>query len=113
MAPLVDRDKLVWSADEKTSLFSTHFDAKQCRDSFQQLSLCQRNLLPRMLKTTGVSLLLPFYQRYLRRLWLRRCYFLESNSLLPPQFLYVRDLETCGALFTLFSPSTGSIGQGR
>ena len=34
---LVERgDKLLWSADEKASLFSAHFDAKQCRDSFQQ-----------------------------------------------------------------------------
>ena len=32
---LVDRGgKLVWSADEKASLFSAHFDAKQCRDGF-------------------------------------------------------------------------------
>ena len=27
---------MIWLADEKTSLFSAHFDAKQCRDSFPQ-----------------------------------------------------------------------------
>ena len=36
--PLVNRGgKLVWSAEERVSLFSVHFDAKQCRDSFQEL----------------------------------------------------------------------------
>ena len=28
------------SADEKASLFSAHFDAKQCRDCFQQSYSC-------------------------------------------------------------------------
>ena len=38
---LVDRGgKLVLSADEKSSLCSTHFDAKQCRDTFQQQHYC-------------------------------------------------------------------------
>ena len=32
--------KLVLSADEKASLFSAHFAAKQCRNSFQQLQSC-------------------------------------------------------------------------
>ena len=41
LPPLADRgDKLVWSADEKASLFSAHFDAKHCRDSFQQPHSC-------------------------------------------------------------------------
>ena len=31
---------MVWSADEKASLFSAHFDAKQCRYSFLQLHSC-------------------------------------------------------------------------
>ena len=30
----------VWSPDKKTSFFSGHFDAKQCRDSFQQPHSC-------------------------------------------------------------------------
>ena len=29
------RGRLIWSADEKVSLFSVHFDGKQCRDCFQ------------------------------------------------------------------------------
>ena len=38
---LVDRGgRLVWSAEEKASLFSAHFDAKQWRDSFQQPHSC-------------------------------------------------------------------------
>ena len=38
MSPLVDRGgKLVLSAEKKASLFSVQFDAKQCRDCFQQL----------------------------------------------------------------------------
>ena len=41
LTPLVERrGRLVWSADEKASLFSTHFDAKQYRDSFLQLHSC-------------------------------------------------------------------------
>ena len=32
--------KEIWSADKKTSLFSAHFDAKQCRGSFQQPHCC-------------------------------------------------------------------------
>ena len=32
--------RLAWSADEKASLFSAHFDDKQCRDGFQQLHSC-------------------------------------------------------------------------
>ena len=41
LPPLVDREgNLVWSADEKAFLFSAHFDAKQCRDSFQQSHFC-------------------------------------------------------------------------
>ena len=36
LPPLVDRGgKLAWSVDEKISLFSVHFAAKQCRGSFQ------------------------------------------------------------------------------
>ena len=34
------------------------------------LSLCQSDLLPRKLETVDLSRLLPFCQRYLRRLWL-------------------------------------------
>ena len=41
LPPLVERRvKLVWSADEKVSLFSGYFDAKQYRDSFQQPYCC-------------------------------------------------------------------------
>ena len=41
LLPLGDRrGKLVWSAEEKASLFSAHFDAKQNRDSFQQPQAC-------------------------------------------------------------------------
>ena len=37
LPPLTDRrGKLVWSVDEKASLSSVHFDAKQCTDSVQQ-----------------------------------------------------------------------------
>ena len=32
--------KLVWTADEKASLFLAHFDAKQSRDSFQLPHSC-------------------------------------------------------------------------
>ena len=32
---LDSESKLVWSAEEKASLFSAHFDAKQCSDSYQ------------------------------------------------------------------------------
>ena len=35
---MVDREGgLVWSGDKKASLFSPHFDDKQCKDSFQLL----------------------------------------------------------------------------
>ena len=35
LSPLVARgSKLVWSADENASVFSAHFDARQCKDSF-------------------------------------------------------------------------------
>ena len=37
--------KLVWSADEKTSLFSEHYAAKQCRDGFQQPYSCDPSLV--------------------------------------------------------------------
>ena len=41
LPPLVDRGvRLIWSADEKVSLFSPHFDAKQCRVGFQQPHPC-------------------------------------------------------------------------
>ena len=41
MPPLVDRKgKLVWSVDEKASMFSAYFDAKQCRESFLQPYFC-------------------------------------------------------------------------
>ena len=34
--PLLDGGgRLIWSAEEKASLFSAHFDAKQCKNSFQ------------------------------------------------------------------------------
>ena len=34
---LIEREgKLVWSGEEKPSLFSARFDSKQCRDRFQQ-----------------------------------------------------------------------------
>ena len=37
LSPLVNRGgKLIWSADEKASLFSAYFDAKQCSGIFQQ-----------------------------------------------------------------------------
>ena len=43
LPPLLDRGgRLVWSADEKTPLFSAHFDAKQFRSSFQQPYSCAR-----------------------------------------------------------------------
>ena len=39
--PLLDRGgRPVWSVDEKASLFSAHFAAKQCTDSLQQLYSC-------------------------------------------------------------------------
>ena len=38
---LVDRGgKLLWSADEKASMISEHFDANQCTDRFQQPHSC-------------------------------------------------------------------------
>ena len=41
LPPLVDRGgRLVWLAEEKASLFSAHFDAKQCRGSFRQPHFC-------------------------------------------------------------------------
>ena len=41
LPPLLDKEsRLVWSVDEKASLFSAHFEAKQCRDSFQQPHSC-------------------------------------------------------------------------
>ena len=37
LPPLLDRGvRLIWSADEKVSLFSANSNAKQCRDSLQQ-----------------------------------------------------------------------------
>ena len=50
LPPLADRTgKLVWSADEKASLFSAHLDAKrfkiQCRDIFQQSHSCAPSLV--------------------------------------------------------------------
>ena len=41
LSTLLDRGgELVWSADEKASVFSAHFDAYHCRDSFQKLHSC-------------------------------------------------------------------------
>ena len=41
MPSLVDRGgKPVWSAEEKAFLFLAHFNAKHCRDSFQQPQAC-------------------------------------------------------------------------
>ena len=41
LPPLVNkRGKRVWSADEKVLLFLVHFDAKLCRDHFQQPHSC-------------------------------------------------------------------------
>ena len=41
LPPLVNmRGRLVSSADEKASLFSVHYDAKHCRDSFQEPYSC-------------------------------------------------------------------------
>ena len=41
LPPLMDKgDRLVWSANEKASLFSVQFDAQQCCDRFQQLHSC-------------------------------------------------------------------------
>ena len=38
---LVDRGgRLIWPADIEASWFLAHFDAKQCRDSFQQPQAC-------------------------------------------------------------------------
>ena len=40
LPPLIDKGgKLVWSAEEKASLFLAHVDAKQCRDRFQRRKL--------------------------------------------------------------------------
>ena len=39
--PFVDKERrLVWLADELASLFLTHFDVKQCRDSFSKPLSC-------------------------------------------------------------------------
>ena len=44
MSRLADRGgRLVWSADEKASWFSAHFDAKQYRYSFQQQHSCDHS----------------------------------------------------------------------
>ena len=41
LPPLIDRGgKLVWSTDEKVTLFYAQFGAKQCRDAFQQPQSC-------------------------------------------------------------------------
>ena len=41
LPPVMDRGGwLVCSADEKASLFPAHFEAKQCRNSFQQPYSC-------------------------------------------------------------------------
>ena len=41
LSPVVDKgSKLVWSPDEKASLFLVYFDAKQCRDNIQQPHSC-------------------------------------------------------------------------
>ena len=41
LPPLVNRGgRIFLSADDKALLFSRHFDAKQCRDSFQQSCFC-------------------------------------------------------------------------
>ena len=42
LPPLLDRGgKLVWSAEEKVSLFSADVNAKQCRGSFQKPQACE------------------------------------------------------------------------
>ena len=46
LPPLVDRGvRLVLAADEKVSLCSAHFAAKQCRDSLQQPHSCGLSLV--------------------------------------------------------------------
>ena len=41
MPPLVDRGgRLVWSENEKASLFSGHLDAKRCRNNFYKPHSC-------------------------------------------------------------------------
>ena len=46
LPPLVDREgKLIWSADEKACLLSAQFDAKQCRNHFQQPHSCDSCLV--------------------------------------------------------------------
>ena len=46
LLPLTDREgTLGWSANEKASLFSARFEAKQRRDSFQQLHSCDPSLV--------------------------------------------------------------------
>ena len=81
------------------------------------LSLCTRNLLPRMFESTCVSLLLLSYQRYLNRLWLGSCHFLEGNSLFPPfHCLYRRGLGTCDVLHTWshhLQVALGRVMEGR
>ena len=44
---LVDRGgKLVWSTDEKASLFSVYIGANQCIDSFHQPHSCDSSPIP-------------------------------------------------------------------
>ena len=54
---LVDRGgRLVWSAEEKASLSSAHFDTKQCRDSFQQPHFCDPSPVLYILLHSGLAL---------------------------------------------------------
>ena len=57
LSPLLDRGgRLVWSADEKTQLFSAYLYAKQCRNIFQQPYPCDRCPILR-----SVACRLPLY----------------------------------------------------
>ena len=65
LAPLVNKEgKLIWSADEKVSLFLTHFDVKLCRDSYQQPYSCDPSLVSLVLRSVA------FQSRYVRSLLL-------------------------------------------
>ena len=66
------------------------------------LSQCQRDLLPRMLETTGLSILSLIYRRYSRRSWLRSYVIFWKVSLLPVSlFSYRRGLGTRKVLLTV------------
>ena len=65
---LVDRrGKLVWSADEKASLFSTHFHAKQCRDGFHQPHSCDPS--PVLCSVAFQSSFFLYFASGFRSLW--------------------------------------------